>query len=103
MRIVIHQAYGLRMTDVINGMRCYITAVCGYNPPKSTSIQRVPRWSDSYPAEWNEPLDMVVQRMDESALLQIMEKNSLTDDDVAGTLDVSNRAIRIPDRAILNR
>mmetsp|Transcript_7427 Transcript_7427/g.10205 ORF Transcript_7427/g.10205 Transcript_7427/m.10205 type:complete len:171 (-) Transcript_7427:41-553(-) len=71
---------------MLQTMQCFVTMVCGYNPPKATAIQAVPWFNSSSPVTWDDGLDFIVERADESVILQVMEHNTLHKDVVVGTL-----------------
>jgi hypothetical protein len=76
---VVHEALNL------SGRACYVNATAGNNPPKTTSIRKVPTQSHYYPVVWNEPLDLEMTVADEFIHLQIVE----SDGTVLGTTQLS--------------
>merc|ERR1719235_2272726 len=86
LRVCIHQAEQLRSADIISQMQVYCVVKAGYNPPKTTMIQPLPRFG--YPVEWNETLDLEIAPSISHVSIEVMDHDIVGSDDVVGICDI---------------
>ena len=71
LRILMHEAHNFKGTAI------FVRAKCGNNPPKSTSMMKIPM-SSMYPVVWNEPLDLDITTADENIDMEVVDVEGIS-------------------------
>lgn len=89
LRILFHEARGLRKTDMFGSMQVFVKVRCGNNPIKTTSVQSMPvgvpmLGGSKNNVIWNEPIDIEVATVDETISIECCDQDTLGADDIIG-------------------
>lgn len=84
LRIVIHSAWGLRQTDILEQMQAYVKVICGTNPLKYTSVKTVPYNYQNKPVMWDDIIDLMVSPSDDYVRLVVMDHDQIGEADEVG-------------------
>lgn len=82
LRILFHEARGLRKTDMFGNMQVFVKVRCGNNPIKTTSVQDMPvglpvLGGNKNNVIWNEPIDLEVATSDETISIECCDQDAM--------------------------
>lgn len=84
LRILFHEARGLRKTDMFGSMQVFVKVRCGNNPIKTTSVQDMAVGLPILGGKknnviWNEPIDLEVATVDETISIECCDQDAMGD------------------------